>query len=145
MASLGGGKVVLFGGVNLFQQPHSDTWLFHRESTTTWKWTLLPTQMAPRDNHAMTSGLHNTIVLFGGQANYQFGTKVTPTTAKDTWILSDGCPIGYGGPGCAACPLGQYKNTTKAVGCTPCPDETTTATTGAFPVSRYVGLAAVRA
>ena len=58
---------------NLNDRYFDDTWLFHRASSTTWKWTLLSTQMAGRKAHAMAATT-NGVVLFGGLAAYQMGT-----------------------------------------------------------------------
>ena len=135
MSSMAAGKVVLFGGLDSGSQFLPDTWMYHRHSKTAWKWHLLTTQMASRAYHKMTSGLDSSIVLFGGRAKYQSGTKVTSTYGDDTWILPNGCAIGHGGTGCFACPIGKYSVDTNDNHCTSCPALTTTATTGA--TSRY--------
>jgi N-acetylneuraminic acid mutarotase len=136
MASLGQSKVVMFGGEVDTDVYAQDTWMFHHESSTTWRWTKLKTQMAPRTAHKMSYGLSNSIVLFGGIANYQSGVSSPPMVADDTWILYDGCPIGYGGDGCIHCPVGKYKNTTESTGCISCPVGTTTGSTGSTAESQ---------
>ena len=53
------------------------------------------------------------------------------TNISNIVCTTTGCPIGYGGAGCAACPTGKYKNHTLNSNCTSCPSETTTGTNGA--------------
>jgi N-acetylneuraminic acid mutarotase len=132
MASFGENKVLMFGGQDNDFNNIDDTWLFHQETNTSWRWTLLGTQMAPRSQHAMATGSSNSVILFGGQANYEFGTNVASTYAFDTWVFSDGCPIGHGGSGCQACPVGTWKDNHLFTNCSKCPNKTKTSTTGAF-------------
>ena len=125
MASMGE-TAVIYGGTGNTGIYLDDTWLFHRETSNNWKWTQLSTQIAGRTNFAMATTISG-VVLFGGLAQYQMGTLLSPTVANDTWFISKGCPIGHAGDDCAPCLVGTWKNNSDpSPTCVSCPSNTTT-------------------
>ena len=130
-----GSTAVMYGGNDHNNHYLDDTWLFHRESSTNWKWTQLSTQMPGRRSFAMASVVSTEgiagAVLFGGFAKYPTGTFLHTIIANDTWIIPNGCPIGHGGKGCPMCQPGTYKKDISVSQCTSCPANTTTGATGA--------------
>ena len=123
MASMGK-TAIMYGGYDGNNAWFDDTWLFHGESSNTWKWTQLSTQMSERSYHAMAT-ITTGVVLFGGNAKYQMGKSLVQSTADDTWFIPKGCPIGHAGNRCVPCPQGTWKNNSGASSCVSCPKGTT--------------------
>ena len=139
MATLGHGKVVLFGGDSSHSETLSDTWMFIDQSM----WIQLPATGIPRSGFAMvpatsvtSSGeIGNMIKIFGGFVELQTGANMIRMPAQDTWSLIDGCPLGHAAPSCTPCATGSFKNSNAATGCDLCPSGTTTGTEGAISVN----------
>ena len=145
MATLGNGRVLMYGGgdlLNLF----NDAWIFGFRGVNQNQslWTKLDLQStSPRKNHVMasltfdastttTDTLAPRVLLFGGHILPTIGLTTTGSFANDAWIMLAGCPAGMFGPYCDKCSEDQYKAgmTNGTTFCTPCPSGTTTAKKG---------------
>ena len=135
MASIGNGKVVLYGGTDQMNIALDDSWLFHSSDT----WIQLNAPMSPRNSFGMaflkSSGLYsifntNRVIFFGGLVNYQQGYRLKSEVGSDTWAIDDGCPNGKAGPECIPCPVGTYKDNNTIHACQTCPFGTTTGSIG---------------